>query len=304
MRIFVTGGAGFIGIYLCKKLLELNYNVTVFDNFSNSSQKSFLSSINGKVNLIIGNILDTSKLINSMKDHDVVIHLAAKISVSDSIKNPKSTFETNVFGTKNVLIACKHNHIKKIITTSTAAVYKNISYGSILDEASFVEPSSPYGESKLIMEKKILDFCNINNIDLIILRLFNVYGVGQSPEYAGVITQFLFDIQNNTSLTIYGDGLQTRDFVSVHDVVDSIILSITSFSTLEIYNIAYGESINILNLAKLMIEISGKDLKINFKESRMGEIKFSNVSISKAKNKLKFSPCVNIFNGISKLFHS
>ena len=96
MRIFITGGAGFIGIHLCKKLLELNHDVTVYDNFSNSSKDDFLSTIKQKITLISGDILDDSKLVTGMKDHDIVIHLAAQISVSDSIKNPKFTFDINV----------------------------------------------------------------------------------------------------------------------------------------------------------------------------------------------------------------
>ena len=194
MRIFITGGAGFIGTHLCKKLLELNHNVTIYDNFSNSSQENFVSEIKQKITLISGDILDNSKLVSSMKNHDVVIHLAAKISVSESVKNPKETFDVNVNGTHNVLESCKKNKISKIIATSTAAVYQNVSEKTILNESSVTEPSSPYGSSKLEMENMINDFTQTHNVNAIILRLFNVYGIGQSPEYAGVITKFLSDV--------------------------------------------------------------------------------------------------------------
>jgi len=304
MRIFVTGGSGFIGTHLCKKLLELNHNITIYDNFSNSSQQNFLSNIKQKINLICGDIIDYPKLEHSMKNHDVVIHLSAKISVSDSIKNPTQTFETNVCGTRNVLDSCKKNCISKIIVTSTAAVYKNISSDSILDENSLTQPSSPYGTSKLKMEEIISDFSSKNSINTIILRLFNVYGLGQSPEYAGVISKFLSDIKNNCNLTIFGDGTQTRDFVSVHDVIDSIILSLNSNPLSGIYNIASGKSISILDLANFMIQESGKDLDINFKKSRIGEIQFSRVSIQKAKNNLEFFPSFNIFDELKKLIHA
>ena len=106
MKVFITGGAGFIGTHLCKKILTQNHDVTVYDNFSNSSQENFISTIKNKVIIISGDILDHSKLVSSMKNHDVVIHLAAKISVSESIKNPKSTFDINVQGTLNVLNSC------------------------------------------------------------------------------------------------------------------------------------------------------------------------------------------------------
>ena len=304
MRIFITGGAGFIGTHLCKKLLEQNHTVTVYDNFSNSSQQLFLSKTPQKINLIIGDILDYPKLKSSMENHDVVIHLAAQISVYESVKNPKMTFDVNVNGTQNVLNSCKYNHITKIVTASTAAVYKNISSDSILDETSITHPLSPYGASKLEMEKNILDFCSKNKIDTIILRLFNVYGVDQSPEYAGVITKFLSEIKNNNPLTIFGNGTQTRDFVNVSDVSDAIVLSLNSDNVSGIYNIASGNSISILNLAKLMIKQSGKDLKIIFQTPRIGEIQFSKTLILKAKNELKFLANVEISKGINQLINS
>ncbi len=299
MRIFITGGTGFIGIHLCKKLLELNHNITVYDNFSNSSQENFLSIINNKINLISGNILDLSKLEHSMNNHDVVIHLAAKISVSDSVKNPKETFDVNVCGTQNVLESCAKNNISKIIAISTAAVYQNISEKMILDETSPVKPLSPYGESKLEMEKIILDFSSKYKIDAIILRLFNVYGIGQSLEYAGVITKFYEKLQNNSPLIIFGDGTAVRDFVHVDDVINSIILSI-SYSSSFTYNIASGTSTSIYDLAKTMIALSHKDLKILNKPSRTGEIMFSAADISLAEKNLGFIPKISLISGLEQ----
>jgi UDP-glucose 4-epimerase len=299
MRIFIIGGAGFIGIHLCKKLLELNHNITIYDNFSNSLQENFSSIIKQKVTLISGDILDYSKLVTSMKNHDVVIHLAAQISVSESIKNPKLTFDVNVDGTQNVLNACLQNDITKIIATSTAAVYQNTSTKTILNETSPVEPLSPYGISKLQMEKKIIDFASIHKIPAIILRLFNVYGIGQSLEYAGVITKFKENIQNNSPLIIFGDGSAIRDFVHVDDVVDSIILSILHSKNF-ICNIASGTSTSVSDLAKTMITISGKDTKILYNPSRSGEIMFSIADISKAKETLNFIPKISLKNGLEQ----
>jgi len=299
MRIFITGGAGFIGIHLCKKLLELNHDITVYDNFSNSLQENFTSKIKQKVTLISGDILDNSKLVTSMKNHDVVIHLAAQISVSESIKNPKLTFDVNVDGTQNVLDACLENNITKIIATSTAAVYQNTSTKTILNETSPVEPLSPYGKSKLQMEKKIVDFASIHKIPAIILRLFNVYGIGQSLEYAGVITKFKENIQNNSPLIIFGDGSAIRDFVHIDDVVDSIILSI-SHSKNFICNIASGTSTSVSDLAKTIISLSHKDTKILYNPSRSGEIMFSIADISKAKKTLNFIPKIPLKNGLEQ----
>ena len=303
MRIFVTGGAGFIGIHLCKKLLELNHDVTVYDNFSNSLRENFDSEINQKVTVVSGDILDISKLVTSMQNHEIVIHLAAQISVPESVKNPKLTFDVNVNGTHNVLESCKKNKISKIIAASTAAVYQNVSQKTILNESSVTEPSSPYGSSKLEMENMINDFTQNHNVNAITLRLFNVYGIGQSPEYAGVITKFLSDIKSNDSLTIFGDGSQTRDFVHVNDVVSAIILSIDS-SNFGLYNVATGKSVTILDLAHLLIEQSKKKLDVVFEEQQKGDIKFSHASISKINQNLAFVPEYVIADGLKTLVKS
>ena len=299
MRIFITGGAGFIGIHLCKKLLELNHSITVYDDFSNSSKDDFVFLIKQKVALISGDILDYSKLLTSMKNHDAVIHMAAQISVSESIKNPELTFDVNVNGTQNVLNSCLKNNIHKIIAISTAAVYKNSSTRTILDETSSVEPLSPYGKSKLEMERKIIAFCSAHKIDASILRLFNVYGIGQSLEYAGVITKFKEHIQNNSSLIIFGDGTAIRDFVHVDDVTNAIILSISN-SKNSTFNIASGISTSISDLAQIMITLSNKDLKIIYKPSRPGEIMFSATDITLAKKTLKFTPKISLKSGLGQ----
>jgi len=287
MRVFVTGGAGFIGIHLCKKLALL-HKVTVYDNFSNSNKENF--PVMENVTLIVGDILDNSKLLYSMKNHDVVIHLAAKTDVIDSIKNPDNTFQTNVKGTQNVLDSCKSNNILKIIITSSAAVYKNSN--NSVDEISTTEPLSPYGQSKLDMEKIIIQ----SKINYSILRLFNVYGNGHTT---GVIANFRKNILENTPLTIFGDGKAIRDFIHIDDVVDAIILSMKSTSG--IYNIASGYGTSISDLAKLLIRLSGKNSEIIYKSARGGEIIYSVANIIKSKKELGFYTKISLKNGLSIL---
>jgi len=274
MRIFVTGGAGFIGTHLCKKLTSL-HKVTVYDNFSNSNKESF--PVIENVTLIVGDILDNSKLCDSMKNHDVVIHLAAKTNVVDSVDNPNDTFQTNVQGTQNVIDSCNSNKISKIIVTSSAAVYQNSN--NSIDETSTTKPLSPYGQSKLDMEKIIIQ----SKINYIILRLFNVYGNGQ---VTGVIANFRKNILENKPLTIFGDGKATRDFIHIDDVINGILLSMKSKSG--IYNIASGNGTSISNLAKLLIQLFENNSEIIYKSARVGEINYSVANITKSKKELGF----------------
>lgn len=287
MRIFVTGGAGFIGINLCKKLTRF-HEVTVYDNFSNSNKENFPEMKN--LTLIVGDILDNSKLLDSMKNHNVVIHLAAKTDVIDSINNPDITFQTNVQGTKNILDSCKYHNISKIIVTSSAAIYQ--SSDNIIDETNTTEPSSPYGQSKLDMEKIIIQ----SKINYSILRLFNVYGNGN---FQGVIAIFKKNISENNSLIIFGDGKAIRDFIHVSDVVESIILSIDSKSG--IYNIASGTGTSINDLANLLLQLSSKNSEIIYQPARKGEILYSVADISKSQNELKFNPKISLNIGLKTL---
>lgn len=290
MRIFITGGAGFIGTHLCQKLAQ-KHDVTIYDNFSNSNQENSLSTTQN-VSIISGDILDYQKLSSAMKNHNIVIHLAAKIDVINSIINPELTFETNVKGTQNVLDSCISNGITKIITTSSAAIYQNISKGSITEENK-TEPLSPYGKSKLEMEKIITN----SKIDSTILRLFNVYG---SNSTSGVIVNFKENIQNNKPLTIFGDGKAIRDFVHVDDVINGIILSISSKSG--IFNIASGNGTSINDLAKLFIHLSEKKSEIIFKPARDNEIIHSVADISLAQKELGFFPQISLNDGLKTIF--
>jgi len=244
MKILVTGGAGFIGKYLVRSLLENDYSVTIFDNVSNSTKDSISSLVDIGAKVIEGDITKPLDILNATKDQDVIIHLAAKISVSESIKNPAETFQVNVNGTRNILTACEKNHVKKLIVASSAAVYGEGSPNVKLTEESETNPISPYGESKVKMEQEIREFESKHDIDYIILRFFNIYGIGQSPEYAGVITKFMERITQKKPLEIFGDGLQTRDFVAIDDVISSIHNAI-SFGKSGTYNIASGKTVTI-----------------------------------------------------------
>lgn len=247
MKILVTGGAGFIGRYLVESLLK-NNTVTIYDNLENSSEKSVLPLMESGAIFVKGDILDYELLRRSCVGHDVVIHLAAKSDVTESTLHPEITEKTNVEGTENILKCCVENNIRKIVFASSAAVYGN-SEEVPVTEKSIPNPISPYGKSKLSAETIIKKTCEENNFGYVILRMFNVYGKGQNENYSGVITKFVRNIANNQPLAIYGDGEQTRDFVSIRDVVKAFDSAIKSEKN-GTYNIASGESLSINELAR------------------------------------------------------
>lgn len=300
MKILVTGGAGFIGRHLVNFLIKKGNDVTIYDNFSNSEKKQTEIEVDKRAKIIEGDICKLKHLTDTTKNFEIVIHLAAKISVSESIKNPSETFQTNIIGTKNVIFACKKNKIKKLIVASSAAVYGEGNKGRKLNEESRKNPISPYGESKLKMEKELENYILKNNLQVIILRFFNIYGSGQSPEYAGVITKFLMKIKNNESLNIFGDGMQTRDFVSIQDVVNSINNAI-EYNQSGIFNIGSGKKITIRELAELMISLSKKKIGIKYLSPKKGDINFSEANIILAENKLKYICKTGIKTGIKEL---
>ena len=278
--------------------------MTIFDNFSNSSEDIISDLLYDGVKLIKGDITRRDEVSNAISGHDIVIHLAAKINVEDSIKFPKETLMTNVDGAINVLNACVKHDVKNIIAASSAAVYGE-TQNLPISENNKTNPSSLYGESKLKMEEYIQSFSKKHNINSIILRIFNVYGKGQSPEYAGVITKFLNKISKNQPLEIFGDGLQTRDFVSIQDVVESIYCAISKIEGKRgiIFNIGNGKSVSINELAKHMISISNKNLDIKHGEEK-NEIRFSQANISLAKKVLNYNPKTGFGNGVKNLMKS
>mgnify|MGYP006420585949 FL=1 len=300
MNILVTGGAGFIGKHLVKFLIENKNNVSILDNFSNSDKKWISKFKKYQIKIFEGDIRNDEDILKATKDQDVVIHLAAKISVEESIKNPSETFEINVKGTEKVLEICKKNNVKKIIVASSAAVYGEGNEKYKITEQTKLNAISPYGESKIEMEKEIIKFCSNNQINYVILRFFNIYGLNQSMEYAGVITKFLEKIKKSENLIIFGDGRQTRDFVAIEDIINSIHNAM-EYTENGIFNIASGEKITIKELAKLMILLSNKTLGIEYVKSKKGDIKYSEADIQLAKNYLNYFSKIELKDGIKKL---
>jgi len=304
LKIFVTGGAGFIGRYLVKSLLK-DHEVTIFDNFSNSSKDNISKLLEHKAVLVKGDITNFKDISSHLSGFDTVIHLAAKISVEESIIHPENTTHVNVDGTINLLRACVSNKIRNIVAASTAAVYgHSIDAKIFLSENSKTDPISPYGASKLVMEQYVKAFSKAYDLNCVTLRLFNVYGLGQSNEYAGVITKFAQNIKEGKPLVINGDGYQTRDFVSIEDVVEGIfnVISKIEGKRGNVYNIASGKFITIKDLASLILTVSRKDFEIQYSDPIEGEIRYSQADISLTKKELDYLPKILLKDGISRFF--
>jgi UDP-glucose 4-epimerase len=287
LKILVTGGAGFIGRYLVD-FLQDQHEVTIYDNLSNSSKIDIESLIANGVKFVNADILDYQKLQEFCIGFDMIIHLAAKSDVIESVIHPEITNEVNVTGTENVLKCCIENKIKKIIFASSAAVYDDSNLP--VNENAKTNPWSPYGKSKLKAEEVIKKYSTEFDIDVIILRMFNVYGKGQNIQYAGVISKFIENISKDIPIEINGDGEQTRDFVSIFDVIAAFDCAIKNIEEKRgiIYNIGTGNSISINELAKMILKIAEKKIEIKYKKRNEDEIKYSVADVTLAKNELGF----------------
>ncbi|MBC7113915.1 MAG: NAD-dependent epimerase/dehydratase family protein, partial [Candidatus Methanomethyliales bacterium] len=217
MNVLVTGGAGFIGSHLVKILLEHGHNVTVLDNLTTGKIERLSDFIN-KIIFVNGDILDEFLIKQILKGIDVVVHLAALISVEESVEKPDLYHLVNTVGTIKLLQYSAQASVDKFIFTSSCAVYGD-PIELPIKESHPINPLSPYAMSKVSAEKECMRFAEADDIHVIILRLFNVYGPGQNfNQYAGVITKFAQRIRNGNPPIIYGTGEQTRDFIFVEDV--------------------------------------------------------------------------------------
>ena len=301
MKILVTGGAGFIGKHLVKTLLKGKNEIIIYENFSNSS-KTELQEIKNDVKIIRGDLSNFDLLKNSLKDVDNVIHLAANIDILESIKHPEKSHKINVIGSMNLLRASVINDVSGIIGASSAAIYGDPKIVPV-NEKTVPNPVSPYGADKLSMENYFKAFSNIYDLNTISLRFFNVYGIGQSNSYAGVITKFIEKIENDKPLLIFGDGKNTRDYVYIDDLIQGIQKSLKKIKGKrgDVYNIASGHSYSVNNLSKILQTIYKKKLKIIYNPSRKGDLRYSATSISLAKKELDYVPKFTLKNGLSKM---
>ena len=297
MKYVVTGGAGFIGSNIVKKLVSRGDHVTVIDNL-NTGKEENLASVKDKIVFLNDSILNIDLLESQTQDIDGIFHQAALASVQDSFSKPEEYHNVNVNGTENILkLAIKNNF--KVVYASSSSVYGNPEKIPI-KESDNKNPINPYAETKLAKEKLAKKYAEMG-VKVIGLRYFNVFGKGQSKEYAGVLKLFLEKIRDELPPKINGDGSQFRDFVYVEDVVDANIMSMDSNINHEFFNVGTNTSITILDLAKTIIKFSGLNIEPIFGPSLKGDVMKTVADITLIKEKIGWEPKMMLVEWIKEI---
>lgn len=298
-KVVVTGGAGFIGSHIVEYWINQNAEVHVIDNL----RSGFLSNIEifPEVKFHLGSVTNRDLVFEVLKDADYVHHLAALVSVPESVLKPEECFEINVNGTINILDAAKEFGVKKVVLSSSAAVY-----GDNPESPKRInmqpQPKTPYATTKLEGEKLLQEYHEKHELGTVSLRYFNVYGPRQDPksQYAAAIPIFISKALKNEPIIIYGDGEQTRDFIFVKDVVKANILAATNEKVSGVFNVALGKATSINQIATKIISVLNSKSKFEYQPERIGDIKHSLASIEETKNELAFSPDFDLEDGLSQ----
>lgn len=295
----VTGGAGFIGSHLVRRLLAAGAEVRVFDNFSTGS-RAHLSNL--AVEIIEGDVRDAAAVARAVQGIAGVVHLAALPSVEQSVRDPATTHAVNVTGTLHVLQAAHAAGVARVVYASSCAIYGN-EPTIPKHEAMLPFPASPYAASKLAGEYYCRVFSDVYGMQAVVLRYFNVFGPRQDPSspYAAAIPRFITRTLTTGAPVVFGDGRQTRDFVYVDNVVDANILALNpSVAAGQVVNIAGGEQWSLLQVLELLGKILGRSVVPHFEPSRDGEVVHSVAAIGHARQMLGYAPTIAFATGLQR----
>ena len=297
-KVAVTGGAGFIGSHTTETLVKLGKHVCVIDDLSTGFSKNLDNLPNDQITLIDASILDKDALKQAFEGVETVFHLAAKLDVAESMEAPVEYNETNTVGTLRV-IRCAHDcGVQNVVIASSAAIYGDSPVVPKL-ETMQPEPKSPYAATKLAGEQYAQIYAKPGQLNIAIMRFFNVFGPRQSlaSSYAGVIPIFMDKASKNESIVIFGDGEQTRDFIFVKDLVDACISAVGQN---DIFNCAYSDPITVNELAKTIIKLSNSGSVIEYLPERNGDVKYSYANNEKIRRVLGFEPKWDLYKGLEE----
>jgi UDP-glucose 4-epimerase len=299
----VTGGAGFIGSHIAERLVALGHSVRVVDNLSTGS-KANLAALNGGLEFVHGDLCDAAVCREAVAGIDVVFHLAAQVSVPQSLLEPWAAHTANVSATMRLLEACAAAKVTRVVYSSSSAVYGDTD-ATPRAEATELLPRSPYAASKLAGEQYVLAFARAGVIEGVALRYFNVFGPRQSPRsaYAAVIPKFFEAALENRPATLYGDGRQTRDFIYVDNVVDANLLAASAPSGTAngwVVNIGAGRRTSLLELLSLIRGVTGRAVGYVAAPTRSGDVRDSVADLERAERLLGYQSRISLEEGLGQ----
>ena len=301
----VTGGAGFIGSNIVRRLLSENIDVRVLDNLSNGLAGN-LAPFADDIDFIEGDIRDPDACRRAVDGVEVVLHLAALGSVPRSIDDPVTSNDVNVGGTMNILVAARDAGVRRLVFSSSSSVY-GANPTLPKSEELATAPISPYAVSKLAGESYTRVFSRVYEIETVCLRYFNVFGPLQRPDaaYAAVIPLFMNAAYTDMPLTIHGDGGQSRDFTFVDNVVSANLLAATAPGVSgEVFNIACGGHFSLIDIVETLESICGKSLVRNHIDPRPGDVRHSLAAIERASEALGYSVEVSFAEGLARTWEA
>lgn len=300
----ITGGAGFIGSHLAERLVREGWRVRLLDNLSTGSWAN-VAHLNGSVECLTGDVRDRALCREACEGIDSVFHLGALASVPTSISHPELSHDVNVTGTFNVLSAARDQGVRRFVFASSAAVYGNAE-AVPTDEEQPLRPQSPYATGKATGEMYCRNFAELFGLETVVLRFFNVFGPRQpSAGYAAAIPCFIEAALAGRSPVVFGDGLQTRDFVYVQDIVSANVRAATAQGVSGgVFNIACGEGISLLRLLGELEKAVGKGITPEFRAPRSGEVRHSRADIRRAREVLGWEPRVSFSEAIEATLRS
>jgi len=305
-KVLVTGCAGFIGSHLTDKLLNCGYNVIGIDNFDDYYPETFKrnniknSLTNSRFSFINGDICNNTDLNKLPNNIDIVVHLAAKSGVRPSLVDPHNYIQNNIGGTQNLLNWMIKNNNKKLVFASSSSIYGNSRTIPFIENSTSDKPISPYAFSKKSCELLNYTYHYLNNLDIINLRLFTVYGPRQRPDLA--IRKFADLICKGKPITIFGDGNTGRDYTYIDDIIDGIMKSIeflfNNLNVYEIINLGNSAPVKLKELVTLLYTILQRKENINYLPMQPGDVNLTFADISKAKELLNYSPQISLEEGL------
>jgi UDP-glucose 4-epimerase len=299
MRVLITGGAGFLGVALARRLVRDGHRVQVLDDLSVGDP----ARLPREVHFTRGDVRDVPRLWTLLRDVECVYHLAARVFVAESILYPREYNDVNVSGTVSVMEAMRDAGVKRVVFTSSGAVYGNQAHQPV-HEGLVPDTDSPYAVSKLAAEHYVRTIGRLWGIETVILRVFNAYGPGQfAPVYrAPVIPALMRQALSGSSMVIFGDGTQTRDFVYVDDVVDALVAAATAKGVdRAIINVGSGQEMSINELAQRIELVTGCPVRILYSQAEGGGVPRLVADLTFAQEKLGFQPRVSLEEGLRRL---